>query len=72
MSMDINDLRSLFTVVTFVMFIAIVWWAYSAKRKQAFEEAAMLPFSDDEPAAVTRNGNQSWNSSVEQNERKAS
>ncbi len=47
--MDINDLRSLFTVVTFVMFIAIVWWAYSGKRKQAFEEAALLPFTDDEP-----------------------
>ena len=47
--MDINDLRSLFTVVTFSLFIAIVWWAYSGKRKQAFEEAAMLPFTDDEP-----------------------
>ena len=47
--MDINDLRSLFTVVTFALFIAIVWWAYSGKRKQAFEEAALLPFTDDEP-----------------------
>lgn len=47
--MDINDLRSLFTVVTFALFIAIVWWAYSGKRKRAFEEAALLPFTDDEP-----------------------
>lgn len=47
--MDINDLRALFTVVTFVLFIAIVLWAYSGKRKQAFEEAALLPFTDEEP-----------------------
>ena len=47
--MDINDLRALFTVVTFALFIAIVLWAYSGKRKQAFEEAALLPFTDDEP-----------------------
>lgn len=45
--MDINDLRSLFTVVTVLMFVAIVWWAYSSRRTQAFEEAAMLPLSDE-------------------------
>lgn len=48
--MDINDWRSLFTVVTFVMFVVIVWWAYSGHRKQAYEEAARLVFDDDEPA----------------------
>ncbi len=52
--MDINDLRSLFTVVTFALFIAIVWWAYSGKRKQAFEEAALLPFTDDEPVETVK------------------
>lgn len=72
MNMDINDLRSLFTVVTFAMFIGIIWWTYSGNRKQAFEEAALLPFTDDEPAEVARNGKKSWISSVEQNERKAS
>lgn len=72
MNIDINDLRSMFTVVTFATFIGIVWWTYSGKRKQAFEEAALLPFSDDEPTEVARNGKQSWISSVAQNERKAS
>ncbi len=45
--MDINDLRSILTVLTFFMFVGIVWWAYSGHRQQAFKEAAMLPFEDD-------------------------
>jgi len=49
--MDINDLRSLFTVLLFGAFIGIVAWAYSSKRKQAFDEAARLPLDDDAPAA---------------------
>jgi len=49
--MDTNDLRALFTMVTFVMFICILWWAFSGKRKQAFDEAALLPFTDEEPEA---------------------
>ena len=53
--MDTNDLRALFTVVTFVTFIAILFWAFSGKRKQAFDEAARLPFADDdEPEAGGR------------------
>lgn len=47
--MDINDWRSLFTVLAFAIFIAIVGWAYSGRRKQAFEEAARLALDDDEP-----------------------
>ena len=49
--MDIADLifdaRSLMTVVSFVTFIGIVWWAYSARRGADFEAAANLPFADD-------------------------
>ena len=47
--MDINDLRSLFTVLAFIAFVGIVWWAYSDRRKQAYDEAAMLPLDDDSP-----------------------
>ena len=47
--MDINDLRSLFTVLAFIAFVGIVWWAYSARRKQTYDEAAMLPLDDDSP-----------------------
>ena len=47
MSIDINDLRSAVTVVSFVTFLGIVWWAYGLKSsKKRFEEAANLPFSD--------------------------
>ena len=44
----LNDLRSLVTVLAFVAFIGIVFWAYSRRRKKAFDEAAQLPFSEDE------------------------
>lgn len=46
--MDINDLRSIVTVLLLVAFIAIVVWAYSGKRKQAFDEAASLAVGDDD------------------------
>ena len=49
MDIDINDLRSAVTVVSFVTFLGIVWWAYGLKSsKQRFEEAANLPFADVE------------------------
>lgn len=47
--MDINDLRSGVTVLLFVLFCGIVWWAYSDRRKQDFAEAARLPLDDDLP-----------------------
>ncbi len=48
--MDINDLRSLGTVLAFLAFIGIVAWAWSGKRKQSYEEAARLPLEDDDSA----------------------
>ena len=45
--MDINTLRSILTVVAFVVFLAIVWWAYSGHSKAAFDEAARLPFDGE-------------------------
>jgi cytochrome c oxidase cbb3-type subunit 4 len=47
--MDINLLRALATVFVFVAFIAICVWAYSGKRKKRFDEAANLPFADEQP-----------------------
>lgn len=46
--MDMSDLRALATVTTVIAFTAVVWWAYSSKRKSRFDEAANLPFADDE------------------------
>jgi cytochrome c oxidase cbb3-type subunit 4 len=45
--MDINDLRSITTVIMVAIFAGIVWWAYSGQRKKAFDEAAHLPLEDD-------------------------
>ncbi|MBY0465237.1 MAG: cbb3-type cytochrome c oxidase subunit 3 [Burkholderiales bacterium] len=45
--MDINDLRSVMTVVSLLTFVGIVAWAWSRRNKSAFDEAAQLPFKDD-------------------------
>ncbi|HJV85097.1 MAG TPA: cbb3-type cytochrome c oxidase subunit 3 [Noviherbaspirillum sp.] len=55
--MDIDSLflnaRSLFTVLSFLTFIGIVLWAYSARRAADFEAAANLPFADEKDTQVS-------------------
>ena len=46
--MDIHTLRGIFTGLALVAFIGVFLWAWSGKRKTAFDEAANLPFADDE------------------------
>lgn len=46
--MDVNDLRGIHSLVIMAMFLGIIWWAFSARRKRPNEEAAHLPFDDDE------------------------
>ena len=46
--MDFTLLQSVWTIVVMVAFIGIVLWAWSGKRKQRFEEAANIPFDEDE------------------------
>ena len=45
--MDLVTLRSIFTVLVFAAFIGVWIWAWSGKRKKAFDEAANLPFVED-------------------------
>ena len=45
--MDINDLRSIATVISLLTFVGIVAWAWSRRNKERFEEAAQLPFQDE-------------------------
>ena len=45
--MDINDLRSIVTVVSLITFVGIVIWAWSKRNKSDFDEAARLPFNED-------------------------
>ncbi len=59
--MDVNDLRSIVTVVSLLTFLGIVAWAWSRGNRARFEEAARLPFSDesaDAPADAPAAGRQ--------------
>ena len=46
--MDINDLRGISTAFLMMSFIGMCFWAYNGKRKKTFDEAANLPFADEE------------------------
>lgn len=35
------------TVVSFAVFLGILWWTYIANRREDFSEAAQLPFADE-------------------------
>jgi cytochrome c oxidase cbb3-type subunit 4 len=47
--MDMNDLRSVATVLCFIALVGIFFWAYHPKRKNRFEADGQLPFVDDAP-----------------------
>jgi cytochrome c oxidase cbb3-type subunit 4 len=47
MDFDVNTLRAMATVLSFMTFIGIVVWAYSRRNAPDFEEAARLPFEQD-------------------------
>ncbi|MEE4108324.1 MAG: cbb3-type cytochrome c oxidase subunit 3 [Halieaceae bacterium] len=57
--MDINDLRGISTAFLLVAFIGLVIWAYSKKRKKSFDEAANLPFADEDEADRGNGGKKS-------------
>jgi cytochrome c oxidase cbb3-type subunit 4 len=58
MSLDINVLRSVATLVCFVAFLVIVRWAWSRRQAVAFEEAAYLPFADETDRPQTERGSE--------------
>jgi len=45
--MDMNDLRSGVTVLSFLVFLGILAWTWSARRRTEFETAAQLPFAEE-------------------------
>ena len=47
--MDQGLIGSIFTVIVFIAFIGVVYWAFSKRNKDRFEEAANLVFDDEEP-----------------------
>lgn len=46
--MDIDTLRGIFTTLALIAFIGVWIWAWGSKRKRSFDEAANLPFADDD------------------------
>ena len=46
--MDYSLILSIWTLVVLVLFVGIVMWAWSGKRKQRFDEAANIPFDEDD------------------------
>ena len=51
--MDLNDIRAWHTVILMIAFIGIIVWAYSKRRKKSFDEAANLPFADEDRHEAT-------------------
>jgi len=45
--MDYGTLSGVFTLIIFALFIIIVVWSYSKKRKTAFDEIANSILDDD-------------------------
>jgi cytochrome c oxidase cbb3-type subunit 4 len=45
--MDIALFHSIWTLVLLVLFLGIIAWAWSSKRKPHFDAAARLPLEDD-------------------------
>jgi len=45
--MDIGTVRGILTAILLVLFIGIVIWSYSRRRRDDFDEAARLPLDDD-------------------------
>lgn len=54
--MDMTDMRSIMTVVSLLTFLGIVWWAFSRSNKGRFEEAANLPFAEDDDSLTAAKG----------------
>jgi len=52
MNFDLNVVRSVVTVVLFVLFIVLCLWAWSKGRREEFDAAARLPFDAADDAAL--------------------
>ena len=44
----LNDARIVTTLFGFICFVAICIWAYSKRSQSGFDEAAMIPFREDD------------------------
>ena len=45
--MDTSLIGSTLTVLFFMLFLGIVWWAYHKDNREKYEKAGQLPFEED-------------------------
>jgi cytochrome c oxidase cbb3-type subunit 4 len=53
MSKFFGNLSGIMTAVLMLTFVGIVLWAWSGRRRDAFDAAARLPLEEDAAPAVT-------------------
>ena len=47
--MSTGLIQTVWTVIAFVIFVGIVIWAWSSRRKEDFDKAARMALDDDKP-----------------------
>lgn len=47
--MDSGTASGVMTAILILVFIGIIAWAYSSRRRRDFEEAARIPLEDETP-----------------------
>lgn len=67
--MDMGTLRGIITGLLLIGFIGLVCWAYSKRRKPDFDEAANLPFADEDEPSSTDTGTGQARARQEQGDR---
>lgn len=46
--MDQAIIGSIFTVIVFIAFVGVLYWAFTSRNKARFDEAANIIFEDDD------------------------
>ena len=44
----LTQIQVVWTVVVMITFLAIVFWAFSGRRKESFDEAANIPLEEED------------------------
>ncbi len=61
----VTQIQVVWTIVVMIVFLAIVFWAWSGRRKESFDEAANIPLEDEnfieEKASTAENNKENSN-----------
>ncbi len=52
--MSQGTFQGIATILAMVAFLGVCWWAFSSHKKKVFDEAANLPFADEDLADEER------------------